>query len=452
MKLYKQEGKMDTYQVLGPISACGKLMQKYLPASYGELWVHVKKRYGRILLQSDRMQQVAQAFLKLGKNGFPPGWEKHWKELDKQITIASRDISTLDLSAVGTEELRKRYEQLFALDQDMWAMSIFIDVFDAGYDQEEIQRIAREHALTDEEVHVLLSPELPTYVALWGQALHDVKTGKCSAESVAEQFFWYGTDYADFAEITPAFVKKQAKHAEKTEFFAPTAQQQAILKKHSLKQNPLQTFKVLAEWRDERKRLNFTCVYGLVRLLREGLRRCGIPPELSNGVLTTETKDVFSCKIAKETLAQRLKEGVLLHFDENSNVEVIEGKQGEAEFNRLLQFIPAQTGDVKGMSACKGKAQGIVRIIMEANSDGAKRMQKGDILVTSMTRPEFVPLMKKAGAIITDEGGISCHAAIVSRELGIPCIIGTRVATKVLKDGDIVEVDADKGVVKKVKP
>ncbi len=63
-----------------------------------------------------------------------------------------------------------------------------------------------------------------------------------------------------------------------------------------------------------------------------------------------------------------------------------------------------------------------------------------------MTDPDFLPAMKKASAIITDEGGITCHAAIVSRELKIPCIIGTRIATKVLKDGDLVEVDANKGI------
>jgi len=58
--------------------------------------------------------------------------------------------------------------------------------------------------------------------------------------------------------------------------------------------------------------------------------------------------------------------------------------------------------------------------------------------------------MKKAGAIVTDEGGITCHAAIVSRELGIPCVVGTKIVTKVFKDGDLVEVDANKGLVKKV--
>ncbi|MBU4015196.1 phosphoenolpyruvate synthase, partial [Patescibacteria group bacterium] len=76
------------------------------------------------------------------------------------------------------------------------------------------------------------------------------------------------------------------------------------------------------------------------------------------------------------------------------------------------------------------------------------KMEKVDILVAGMTSPEFIIVMKKAKAIITDHGGMTSHAAIVSRELGIPAIIGTKIATQVLKDGDLVEVDADKGVVK----
>lgn len=68
-----------------------------------------------------------------------------------------------------------------------------------------------------------------------------------------------------------------------------------------------------------------------------------------------------------------------------------------------------------------------------------------------MTRPELMPAVKKAKAIITDEGGLTCHAAIVSRELGVPCIIGTKIATKILKDGNLVEVDANKGIIRKIK-
>ena len=76
------------------------------------------------------------------------------------------------------------------------------------------------------------------------------------------------------------------------------------------------------------------------------------------------------------------------------------------------------------------------------------KMKKGDILVCPMTNPDYIPAVHLAGAIVTDEGGILCHAAIISREFQIPCIIGTKVATQVLHDGDLVEVDADHGVVR----
>ncbi len=74
----------------------------------------------------------------------------------------------------------------------------------------------------------------------------------------------------------------------------------------------------------------------------------------------------------------------------------------------------------------------------------------GDILVTTMTRPDFMQLMRKAKAVVTDEGGIICHAAIVSRELGIPCIIGTKNATKILNTGDQIEMDLKTGIIKKI--
>ena len=105
--------------------------------------------------------------------------------------------------------------------------------------------------------------------------------------------------------------------------------------------------------------------------------------------------------------------------------------------------------EIHGLCASKGTIIGSARIILSIRDFG--KMQKGDILVTSMTRPEFVPLMKNASAIVTNEGGITCHAAIVSRELGIPCVIATKIATKVLKDGDLVEVKANHGIVRKLR-
>lgn len=102
--------------------------------------------------------------------------------------------------------------------------------------------------------------------------------------------------------------------------------------------------------------------------------------------------------------------------------------------------------EIKGRVAYPGIIKG--KVIKIFKNEDFHKFEDGAILVTSMTRPEFVPLMKKAIAVITDEGGVTCHAAIVSRELKIPCIIGTKIATQILKDGDLVEVDADKGIVR----
>ncbi|MES2088223.1 MAG: PEP-utilizing enzyme [Patescibacteria group bacterium] len=105
---------------------------------------------------------------------------------------------------------------------------------------------------------------------------------------------------------------------------------------------------------------------------------------------------------------------------------------------------------IKGQVAFVGKVIGKVKVISNPLKDGGK-FDDGDILVTGMTRPEFLPLMKKAAAFVTDAGGILSHVAITARELKKPCVISTQVASKVLKDGDLVEVDANLGIVKILK-
>ena len=100
---------------------------------------------------------------------------------------------------------------------------------------------------------------------------------------------------------------------------------------------------------------------------------------------------------------------------------------------------------VSGLGAAPGVATGIVRIITSGRD--LDKVKQGDIMVTKMTMPDMVPGMKRAGAIVTDEGGMACHAAIVSRELGCPAVVGTKKATSVLKDGMEITVDGSKGLV-----
>lgn len=102
---------------------------------------------------------------------------------------------------------------------------------------------------------------------------------------------------------------------------------------------------------------------------------------------------------------------------------------------------------LRGAAASFGQAAGPVKIIPKASD--IDKVQKGDVLVTEMTTPDFVPAMKKAAAIVTNTGGRTCHAAIVSREMGVPCVVGTKEATEILKDGQTVTVDGARGVVYK---
>ncbi len=137
----------------------------------------------------------------------------------------------------------------------------------------------------------------------------------------------------------------------------------------------------------------------------------------------------------------------------NGYFETVDTDQGLwfIDYNRLItQQIPSINasevkGDLNGQTACLGKYSGTVSVVTDPASD---KFSKGDVLVCDMTSPTFLPLMSQAGAIITNRGGVTCHAAIVARELNIPCVIGTEKATQVLKNGDRVEVDADNGAVR----
>ena len=128
---------------------------------------------------------------------------------------------------------------------------------------------------------------------------------------------------------------------------------------------------------------------------------------------------------------------------------MLEGSEAQSISDELDRRLLGQGKNEKmltGRVASQGYAKGIARIIL--GREDFDKFNEGEILVTSMTRPEFLPLMKKAAGIVTNEGGVTCHAAIVSRELGKPCIIGTGRATSVIKDGDLVEVRANHGTVR----
>ena len=162
-----------------------------------------------------------------------------------------------------------------------------------------------------------------------------------------------------------------------------------------------------------------------------------------------EMKDaLLKNKFKVDVLNQRYKFSVV--YTDSFRPKIYTGKAAQKFLNNLRfeKQDLTEIKELKGLTAYPGKVKGIVKIIETA--DDLKKMNQGDILLSETTYPALVPAMKKAAAIVTNVGGLTCHAAIVARELKIPCVIGTKIATRVLKDGDKVEVDANEGWVRKL--
>jgi phosphohistidine swiveling domain-containing protein len=181
----------------------------------------------------------------------------------------------------------------------------------------------------------------------------------------------------------------------------------------------------------------------IARRLHLSLRqvRMMLPQEVAAGLLHG--------KVDVETINQRMN--IVVYGGRGDRAFCFSGRRAE-EFLKKNVAKEAKVKlpkNIQGVTAFAGRAVGIAKLINMPEE--MVKMKDGDILVAATTSPNLMPAIRKAAAIVTDEGGLTCHAAIVSRELKIPCVVGAKIATKVLKDGDKVEVDAEKGIVKIIK-
>jgi phosphohistidine swiveling domain-containing protein len=188
-------------------------------------------------------------------------------------------------------------------------------------------------------------------------------------------------------------------------------------------------------------------------IIREYARRAGLSYEEATHIAPGEYPKMLKNKTAQRQLKHRLIYCVIPGVRKSSRqLEVLHGQKARKYIKNLYQ--EQSWGDLKevqGQVACVGKntlMRGTVKIV-NVPAD-MKKMQVGDILVSQATSPEIVSAMKKAAAIVTEQGGITSHASIVSRELNIACVIGTKIATQIFKDGDKVEVNTNTGLVSKI--
>ena len=292
----------------------------------------------------------------------------------------------------------------------------------------------------------------------------DSKEAKSEINKFSKKYYWFPYDYSGPEIWDEKSVEKRIQKALKQkpvkiiEHNTPSRQKSCI-KKYNLPKKTVDLFKItqmVTLIQDDRKKYNSHICYYFNHLIMSSLaKNLGITLKLARFIETEILKDYIKEK-NKNKLIKRLKDrygfSVVARTPGTGKDRYFEGDDGRKFLKELgvnLEQTYENIREIKGVTAHPGKIKGVAKVLFKAIQ--GKNFKEGEILVATMTTPDYAPIMKKSSAIITDEGGITCHAAIVSREMKKPCIIGTKIATEVLKDGDMVELDADKGIVRILK-
>ncbi|MFH1207180.1 MAG: PEP-utilizing enzyme [Patescibacteria group bacterium] len=279
------------------------------------------------------------------------------------------------------------------------------------------------------------------------------------------KYFWIGNSYgavrvmpeAHFLGRIRHFMKKKLSPARQISeiyrqlAFAQTNQRQALslVRRKKLIKKISDGLAYCIWWQDQRKGLIFCYLHYLDLFVHEFSRRNQVAPALYHMAWYREINLHPSAGLIKELKSRRRL--FVVHY--NSRVfHSFTGRAAQIISRRYWQRRAATKGrELEGLVVFSAGQPVRGRVFLVRHHADLRRFPPGRILVTTMTAPEYISAIRRAKAIIADEGGLTCHAAIVSRELKIPCVVGTQMATKVLKDGDRVEVDATKGIIKKLK-
>jgi len=292
------------------------------------------------------------------------------------------------------------------------------------------------------------------------ELMNDEKTSE-KVSDYLKSGFWIKTDFYNAVIITPEilFSEVLAYLSNSKQYIQQELQQidQSFEKIKNEKSEILSKFnfnqfdrldiefsQLIVHWIDTRKEGMMKQLHYFICLVKEIAARFSLSYDDATRYSVKELRKLLERGI--RTDLSMFKSGGFVFYEKNEKTRIFYGKEGE-ELLSIAKHIKTEDY-LKGMVASKGKKQiikGQIQIIRDPQNQD---FLAGSILVTSMTRVEFVPLMRRAKAIITNEGGIACHAAIVSRELGIPCIIGTKNATDILKSGDCVEMNLKNGTIK----
>ncbi|MFH1770822.1 MAG: PEP-utilizing enzyme [archaeon] len=270
------------------------------------------------------------------------------------------------------------------------------------------------------------------------------------------EFSWAGAGYFIEKENTKAEYVKEVKKAMEKNPEKRLKQLEKMLEKNRKKQEELfskhkEVVVKTSAWMIYLKDLykensNKIIIHGKP-MFAEIARRTGKPKDYVYELHPEEIINLLKGKKPNDKLVKERKR-ISVTICEKGNITILTGNKAEEFEKRYLSDYHPEDKEFRGRIASKGYAKGKIKIVHSERE--FKDFKEGDILTTTSTGPDYIPIMKKAGAIIAEEGSLTSHVSVVSREFGIPCIVGIDHATDIFKDGDLVEVDANHGIVKKL--
>lgn len=329
----------------------------------------------------------------------------------------------------------------------LWGQKTYPDFYKAYID---FWKVAWVPALISYHIDTLLKPG--EQIAIEGESFTDEyedilwelarKASKVGLENVdvkpiLEKFFWIRNSYHGIHRLTAEEIR--------TEIEKKIGKRKKRLKKvkkpKSISKELVDIGKEVILMQDIRKKYMMRAAYHIHEFLKEIGEKYDLSPV---AMAYTLPKEVLDHKNILPKLKRELKLRQRTCTVTASLEEGLVAYSGQKFFPKgSIQHVKHE---IKGRAACGGKAAGRARVVMK--DEDIYQVNHGDVIVSPMTSPNFMPAIRRSVAIVTDFGGITCHAAIISREFNLPCVVSTNNATELIEDGDLIEVDADKGLVK----
>lgn len=378
-----------------------------------------------------------------------------WKEARDVLRAKEHEIAALELSELPFEDFTRVWQEFWECVSTFWLYSNLPEL--ANYGSIEILKEKLAPLVPGEEIDSVLEIlSAPLGLSFYQEEeidlaeTDDIKTHQ-------QKYFWIKNSYAHVEVCPVSFFEERKRglssHVRKEmweRLEKAQREKEDVRARYHLTDQIMDIAETISDamvWQDTRKGEIWIYLHTADVLLAEAARRVGRDKNDLLDLFSFEVLELLEGKEPAVGFAERKKLfGVRLSGD---HFFAIGSEEAGRYWKAYVEHQDTEhVTELKGVIASKGKAIGKARIVLDAHE--SFEFDQGDILITTMTSPEYVFVMKKAGAVVTDTGGLTSHAAIVSRELNVPCIVGTKLATSAFKDGDMVEVDANLGVVRKV--